>query len=80
MAREEERFVTLLNRTIRSRWISMVKVVLASFVIIMTLVALLPPSFMAVGLVRVGFAGPGFGALPLNTIATEAVPPGLFKE
>ena len=79
MAREEEPFVTLLNRTIRSRWLSMLKVVLACFVVITTIVALLPPSFMAVGLVRVGYAGPGFGALPLNTVATEAGSTGFIQ-
>ena len=61
MAREEEPFIALLNRTIRSRWLSMVKVV-ARFVSIMTIVMLLPPSFMAVGLVALGMWDQGLVA------------------
>ena len=79
MVREQEAFVTLLNRTIRNRWLLMLKVVLACFLVFMTIVTLLPPSFMAVGLVRVGYVGPGFGALPLNTIATEAGSAGFIE-
>ena len=79
MVREHEAFVTLLNRTIRNRWLLMLKVVLACFLVFMTIVTLLPPSFMAVGLVRVGYVGPGFGALPLNTIATEAGSTGFIE-
>jgi|MDSW01.3.fsa_nt_gb hypothetical protein len=79
MARDEEPFLTLLNRTIRNRWPLMVKVILVCFAIIVTVVALLPPSHMAVGLVRVGYLGPGYGILSLNTVATEAGSTGFVE-
>ena len=79
MARAEEPFITLLNRTIRNRWRSMVTVIVACFVLITTAVSLLPPKFMAVGLVRIGYVGPGYGALSLNTVATEAASTGFVE-
>ena len=78
MARDEEPFFNLLSRTVRRRWPLMVKVILGCFAVIMTIVTLLPPSFMAVGLVRVGYVGPGYGILSLNTIATEAGSPSFI--
>ena len=79
MVREQEPFIALLIRTVRNRWKFMAKVLVACFVSITTIVMLLPPSFMAVGLVRIGYVGPGFGGLSLNTIATEAGSTGFIE-
>ena len=79
MVREQEPFIALLIRTVRNRWKFIAKVLVACFVSITTIVMLLPPSFMAVGLVRIGYVGPGFGGLSLNTIATEAGSTGFIE-
>ena len=57
----------------------MVKVVISCFVLFMTIIAVLPPSYMAVGLVRIGYIGPGYGGLSLNTIAIEAGSTGFIE-
>ena len=79
MAPQEEPFVSLLNRTIRRRWSLMAQVVIACFVLFMVIIALLPPNYMAVGMVRIGYVGPGYGGLSLNTIAIEAGSTGFIE-
>lgn len=48
-------------------------------ILVMVVVAALPPRFMATGLVRIGFVGPGYGMLNLNSIATEAGSTGFIE-
>ena len=56
----------------RKRWKLLLTYMLTCWLLVMLVVSLLPSRYMAVGLVRVGFIGPGYGMLSLNTIATEA--------
>lgn len=79
MARQAEPFVVLLSRTIRTRWRLMCTLMMTCFVLVMCAVSLLPPRYMAVGLVRIGFVGPGFGMLGVNTVATEAGSTGFIE-
>jgi hypothetical protein len=79
MARQAEPFVVLLTRTVRMRWKLLVTCMISCLLLIMLIISLLPSRYMAVGLVRVGFVGPGFGMLSLNTIATEAGSTGFIE-
>ena len=79
MALESEPFVVLLTRTMGRRWKLLATYMLTSVLLIMLVVQLMPSRYMAVGLVRIGFVGPGYGMLSLNTIATEAVSTGFIE-
>jgi hypothetical protein len=79
MARQSEPFVVLLTHTMRKRWKLLLTYMLTCWLLVMLVVSLLPSRYMAVGLVRVGFIGPGYGMLSLNTIATEAGSTGFVQ-